>query len=72
MSTAGFLGSSPGASTAQAFSLAVVDPGAVKTVQCPGQPKHDRTLRLELDYNSRGTPFKIVAVLSESGQGKRC
>ena len=70
MSTAGFLGSSPGASTAQAFSLAVVDPEAVKTVQCPGQPKHDRTLRLELDYNPRGAPFESVAVFDESRQGK--
>ena len=49
------------------FSSAAVDPVALKAVQCPGQRKHDRTLRLELDYNPRGAPFESVTVLHESG-----
>ena len=52
------------------FSSAAVDPVAVKAVQGPGQRKHDRTLRLELDYNPRGAPFESVAVFDESRQGK--
>ena len=32
--------------------------------------EHDRTLRLESDYNTGGAPFESVAVLNESGQGK--
>ena len=46
---------------------AAVDPVAVQAVQVPGQRKHDRTLRLELDYNPCGTSFKSVTVLHESG-----
>ena len=46
---------------------AAVDSVAVKAVQVPGQRKHDRTLRLELDYNPCGASFKIVTVLHESG-----
>ena len=46
---------------------AAVDPVAVKAVQVPGQRKHDRTLRLELDYNPCGTSFRSVTVLHESG-----
>ena len=52
------------------FSSAAVDPVAVKAVQGPSQRKHDRTLRLELDYNPRGAPFESVAVFDESRQGK--
>ena len=52
------LGSCPGAITAQAFSpSAAVHPVAVKAVQVPGQGKHDRTLRFELDYNPRAVTF---------------
>ena len=36
------------------FCSASVDPVAVKAVQCPAQRKHDRTLRLELDYTPGG------------------
>ena len=46
---------------------AAVDPVAVKAVQVPGQRKHDRTLRLEIDCNPCGTSIKSVTVLHESG-----
>ena len=49
------------------FPSAAVDQVAVKAVQVPGQRKHDRTLRLELEYNPCGTSFKIVTDLHENG-----
>ena len=68
MLTTGLFRSFSGASTEQEISLsAAVDPVAVKAVQIPGQRKHDRTLRLELDYNPCGPSFKSVTVLQESG-----
>ena len=75
ISTAGFLGSCLGASTAQEystsiFSCAAVGPVAVKAVQRPGQRKPNGTLSLELGYNPRGAPFESVAVFDESRQGK--
>ena len=52
------------------YPSAAVDPVAVKAVQVPVQWKRDRTLRLELDYNTGGTPFKRVTVLHDMGLGK--
>ena len=52
------------------FSSVAADPVAVTAVQGPGQRKHDRTLRLELDYNPRGAPFESVTVLHDSGKEK--
>ena len=46
---------------------AAVDSVAVKAVQVPGQRKHDRTLKRELDYNPCGTSFKSVTVPHEGG-----
>ena len=72
MSTAGFLGSCPGASTAQAFYLVLQSTQvAVNAVQGPGQRKHDQMVRLELDYNPRGAPFESVVVFDQSRQGKQ-
>ena len=45
---------SRGEYSAGIFPTAAVDPVAVKAVQCPAQRKHDRTLRLELDYTPGG------------------
>ena len=53
------------------FPTVAVDPVDVKAVQGSTQRKHDRTLRLELDYNPRAAPFESVTVLHESGQGKK-
>ena len=68
----GLLGQlSRGEYSARIFPTAAVDPVAVKAVQRPAQWKHDRTLRLELDYNSRGAPFKSAAVFNERGQERK-
>ena len=49
------------------FLCTAVEPVAVRALQVPGQRKHDRTLRLELDYDPRGPPFERMTVLHESG-----
>ena len=68
----GFLGQlSRGDYNTSMFSSAAVDPVAVQAVQGPGQRKHVRTLRHELDYNPRGAPFECVAVFDKSRQGKQ-
>ena len=41
------------------FPTAAVDPVAVKAVPGTGQRKHDRKLRLELDYNPLVAPSKV-------------
>ena len=65
------MGSGPGANTGTGiFPYAAVDPAGFKIVQVPGQRKHDRTLRHELDHNPRAAPFEGVAVFDESRQGK--
>ena len=46
------------------------DAVAVEAVKVPGQLKHDRTRRLELEYNPRGTFIKSVTVIHERGLGK--
>ena len=51
------------------FCSASVDPVALTAVQGPGERKHDRTLRLDLDYNPRRVPVERVAVFNESGMG---
>ena len=51
----GFIGQLPRSEYSTGiFCGAAVDPVAVKAVQCPAQRKHDRTLRLELDYTPGG------------------
>ena len=62
---------SRGEYSAGIFPSTAVDPVAVNAVQVPGQRKDDRTLSLELAYNSRAAPFKSVAVFDECGQGKK-
>ena len=47
-----------------------VDPLTVKAVQVPGQRKHDRTLRLELDYNPCGTSLEKCDRASRKWAGK--
>ena len=51
----GFIGQLPRSEYSTGMCCgAAVDPVAVKAVQCPAQRKHDRTLRLELDYTPGG------------------